>query len=299
MSGQQTHVVMTSGGVTSWATARRVADKYGTDNLVLLFADTLFEDEDLHRFLADVSRDIGVPITRVCDGRTPEQVDVDRRWLSNQRVAQCSFELKIKPCREWLEANCDPTSTILYLGIDFSEMHRLPAQRAGYAHPIGGCRHRRLCESLFDHEGRLEGPGCPDLLGPEQAWQVEAPLCEPPYVDKEGWYPELRRRGIEPPRLNLLGFAHNNCSARCVRGGQSQWAHLLRVFPDRFAAAEAHEQRMREMLDSDVAYLRDRTGGVTKPLPLTVLRSRIEGQPVGLFDDLDWGGCGCFTEVAA
>lgn len=258
------HVVMFSGGITSWATARRVADRHGTADLTLLFADTLIEDPDLYRFLAEASADIGVPVTRVADGRTPEQVDVDRRWLSNQHVAQCSYWLKIVPSRSWLETNCDPASTTLYLGLDWSEPHRIPGNR------------------------RLWKP-----------WSAEYPLCDPPYVDKEGWYPELRRRGIEPPRLNLMGFPHNNCGGACVRGGQAQWAHVLRVFPERFAAAEAHEQRMRDMLGADVARLRDRTSGVTKPLPLTVLRRRIEAEEPGLFDALDWGGCGCMTEGAA
>lgn len=257
------HVVMFSGGIGSWVTARRVADQHGTDSMVLLFADTLAEDEDLYRFLDAAAADIGVPITRVCDGRTPQQVDVDRKWLSNSRVAQCSLELKIKPSRAWLEANTDPSSTILYVGIDWSEMHRLSAIEAGW-----------------------------------KPWTVEAPLCRPPYTDKRVLADELRARGIAPPRLYGMGFAHNNCGGACVRGGQAQWAHLLRTFPDRFARAEAHEARMRAELGADVAYLRDRTGGTTTPLPLPVLRSRIEaaGQDP-LFDSFDWGGCGCFTDM--
>jgi len=35
------HVVMFSGGIGSWATARRVADEHGPEHLTLLFADTL------------------------------------------------------------------------------------------------------------------------------------------------------------------------------------------------------------------------------------------------------------------
>lgn len=34
------HVVMFSGGAGSWATAKRVAERHGTEGLVLLFADT-------------------------------------------------------------------------------------------------------------------------------------------------------------------------------------------------------------------------------------------------------------------
>lgn len=264
MSSHQ-HVVMFSGGITSWAAARRVAERHGTTNLTLLFSDTLIEDEDLYRFMREAATDVGVPVTRVCDGRTPEQVDVDRRWLSNQKVAQCSLELKIKPARRWLETNADSANATLYVGTDWSEMHRLPGIVAGWA-----------------------------------PWRVEAPLCDPPYVDKRGCIASARRIGIEPPRLYGLGFEHNNCGGRCVRGGQAQWAHLLRVFPDRFAAAEAHEQRMREFLNADVAYLRDRAGGTTKPLPLTVLRQRLAGDGQGnLFDAYDWGGCSCMALVEA
>ncbi|MGW5731036.1 hypothetical protein [Nocardia beijingensis] len=51
------------------------------------------------------------------------------------------------------------------------------------------------------------------------------------------------------------------------------------------------------MLGKDVAILRDRTDGTSKPLPLTVFRQRIEQQP-DLFDVDDWGACGC-TEGSA
>jgi hypothetical protein len=253
---------MSSGGITSWATARYVADTFGTDGLVLLFADTLAEDDDLYRFNADVARDIGVPVTRVCDGRTPQEVGRDRRHIGNTRVANCSHLLKQKPSRDWLAANTDPADTTLYIGIDWSETHRLPGIVAAWS-----------------------------------PWAVEAPLTLPPYRDKHMLMGELRARGIEPPRLYGLGFTHNNCGGACVKAGQAQWKHLLRVFPDRYASWEAHETAMRDELGSDVAILRDRTGGITRPLPLTVLRSRVEAnEPV---DELDIGGCGCFTAVSA
>jgi hypothetical protein len=259
------HIVQFSGGTGSWAAARRVTDQHGVANTVLLFADTLAEDEDLYRFLAEAAADIGVPVTRVCDGRTPEQVDHDRRWLSNSRTAQCSLELKIEPCRRWLEANCDPADTMLYVGIDWSEIHRKPAIVKGW-HP----------------------------------WRVEMPLTKPPYIDRSHINAMLRERGIKPPHLNRLGFPHNNCRGACIRGGQAQWVHLLRVYPDRYAAKEAHEKRMRAELESDIAILRERRGGVTKPLTLTELRSRVESAEHGsddatLFDVDDWGGCGCLT----
>ena len=38
------HVVQCSGGIGSWAAAMRVAEEHGTDNLILLAADTKAED---------------------------------------------------------------------------------------------------------------------------------------------------------------------------------------------------------------------------------------------------------------
>lgn len=262
------NVVMFSGGITSWAAARRIAEEQGTDDLVLLFADTLAEDPDLYRFLDEAAADIGVPITRVADGRTPWEVFHDERFVGNASIAPCSKLLKQVPCRRWLTEHTDPATTTVHVGIDWTETNRIAGIVKGWA-----------------------------------PWTVRTPLTEPPLRDKSEWIAEARARGIEPPRLYGLGFVHNNCGGACVRAGQAQWAHLLRVFPDRFAAAEAAEESMRQMLDKDVAILRDRRGGAVKPLPLVELRRRIQGpdDASSAIDGLDWGGCGCFldTEAAA
>lgn len=257
------HVVMWSGGITSWATAHHVIAEHGTASTTLLFADTLIEDEDLYTFNAQAAAQLGLPITRVADGRDPWQVFEDKRWLGNTRIAQCSHELKQKPCRTWLAENTDPASTTLYVGIDWTETERMPAIVKGWA-----------------------------------PWTVDAPLTRPPYRDKQQILAEARTAGLITPRLYQLGFAHNNCSAMCVKGGQAQWARLLNVFPDRYARAEAAEVKMRTLLGKDVSILRDRTGGTTKPLTLTALRTRIQDQPDQL-DLFDEGGCGCFTEPTA
>jgi hypothetical protein len=242
-----------------------VVEKHGTSGLVLLFADTLVEDDDLYRFLDDAAGDLGVPVTRIAEGRTPQQVHEDVRLIANPKIAPCSRVLKQEPARAWLEANTDPASTTVYVGIDWSEMHRLPAIVRNY-----------------------------------RPWTAVAPLCEPPYVDKRGWIAEARRRGLVEPRLYALGFEHNNCGGACVRGGQAQWAHLLRVFPDRYESWEKHEQLMQQRLGTERTILRDRTGRQTRPLSLRELRERIERgndlQP-GAFDPDDWGGCGCMTDL--
>ena len=261
---QATHVVMWSGGITSWATARHVIAEHGTASTVLLFADTNAEDEDLYAFNEQATAQLGVPLTRVADPqeRDPWQVFEDKRWLGNTRIAQCSHVLKQEPCRIWLKDNTDPASTVVYVGIDWTETHRLPAIVNGWA-----------------------------------PWTVDAPLTRPPYRDKEQLLAEAKTAGLIRPRLYRLGFSHNNCGGACVKGGQAQWARLLNVFPERYARAERAETKMRALLGKDVSILRDRTGGDTKPLTLAALRQRIEEQPDQL-DLFDEGGCGCFTDLA-
>lgn len=251
------HVVMFSGGLGSWATASRVIQRHGTASVTLLFADTLAEDPDLYRFLKETASQLGLPITRVVDGRTPWQVFRDSRHIGNTRIAPCSHLLKQAPCRQWMELNTNPAETMIYVGIDWSEIHRLAGVQRKWA-----------------------------------PWSVAAPLCEPPYISKHAVADELAVVGIDPPRLYGLGFPHNNCGGACVKAGQAQWRRLLYVDPERYAAEEASENSLREYLDKDVAILRDRSGGTTKPLTLTVLRERSPE----LIDRDDWGGCGCFAE---
>lgn len=261
------HVVMFSGGLGSWMTAKRVAEKVGVEDITLLFADVgsdrsphVGEDEDTYRFINEAAANIGAELVTVSDGRDIWQVFKDDRFLGNSRLANCSKFLKQKPCRDWLEANHDPAETIVYVGIDWSESQRLPAIEAGWA-----------------------------------PYPAHAPLTEPPYLDRIAMLGALEAEGIEVPRLYRAGFPHNNCGGFCVRAGQAQMELLHREHPDRYAFHEAEEQKLREHLDKDVSVLKDRAGGTATPLTLRRFRERIEDQP-DLFDPLDFGGCGCFTE---
>jgi hypothetical protein len=232
------HVVQFSGGIGSWAAAMRVAAEHGTDNLILLAADTKAEDPDLWRFVADAGSLLGVEPIVVADGRTPWQVFADQRFIGNSRIAPCSVHLKQRPCRAWLTANADPATTMLYVGIDWSEQRRVPAIEKGWA-----------------------------------PWPVRFPMCEPPHLSKQDMLNWARAEGLRPPRLYEQGFTHNNCFGVCVRAGQRQWRHLLTVAPERFAAAEAEEEKLRNQL-GDVAILKEQRQGVSYPLPLSELRRR-------------------------
>lgn len=258
---------MFSGGLASWATGKRVAAVHGTNNLILLFADTLMEDEDLYRFLPQAAANIGGELVIITEGRDPWQVFFDVRFLGNTRADPCSKILKRKFMRSWLKDHCDPAETTVYMGYDWTEEHRVETTR----------KHMK-------------------------PWHVEAPLTKPPYRMKEQLGEEARALGIEPPRLYSLGFLHNNCGGFCIKAGQAQFARLLHTMPDRYRYHERREQELREHLDKNVAVLRDRRGGRTKPMTMRAFRERLE-RDAGAFDKHDWGGCGCFsgplTESAA
>lgn len=255
------HVVNFSGGVGSWCAAKRVAIEHGTENLVLLFADTLIEDADLYRFLEEGAANIGGKLVKIADGRTPWQVFKDVRYLGNSRVDPCSRVLKRALLDKWREENCDPADTVVYCGIDWSEMHRFVKLRE-----------------------RLEG------------WTVRAPMCDRPYISKAQQLDLLAAEGIRRPRLYDLGFPHNNCGGACVKAGLAHFRHLLKVLPDVYAEWERNELELQEYLGRfDATILRDRRGGKTTPMTLRDFRLRIEAEnesQAELFDE-EWGGCGC------
>ena len=188
-----------------------------------LVADTKVEDPDLWRFVRDSTVHIAVTPTVVADGRTPFQVYWDQRFLGNSRLAPCSQILKQRPSRARLREHTDPAGTVLYVAIDWSETHRIPAIEHGWA-----------------------------------PWPVRLPMVDPPHVSIQDMLDWCASLGITPPQLYRFGFSHNNsCGGVCVRGGHKHWLRLLEVFPDRYAEAEAREQELRVEL-GDVAILRER-----------------------------------------
>lgn len=262
------HVVMFSGGIGSWLTAKRVAEKHGTGDLFLVFADVkgktdsphAGEDEDTYRFIKEAAANVGGELVWLNEGRDIWQVFHDDRFLGNSRLANCSKFLKQKPCRAWLDENCDPAETIVYVGIDWTESHRLPA-----------------------------------IVNAYKPFVAEAPLTQAPYLDKDDMKAACEAEGIEIPRMYRAGFPHNNCGGFCVRAGQAQFELLLREHPNRYAYHEAKEQELREYLGKEVTILRRQEHGAPVPITLQRFREELERQPA-MFDALDFGGCGCFVD---
>lgn len=250
------HVVLFSGGVGSWAAAKRVVALHGTEGLVLLFTDTKSEDEDLYRFLPEAAANVGGQLEWIAEGRDIWQVFEDEGIIGNTRMDVCSRILKREMSKKWIQENCDPDLVTVHVGIDWSERNR------------------------FDKMERYWHP-----------YEIAAYLLDPPYQIKIEHLADLRAEGIVPPRLYALGFKHNNCGGFCIKGGHGQFSHLLRVLPERYAYHEQKERDFRAKTGKDVAILRDRRGGTSTPLTLESLRKRVEAQqPI---DEMDWGACAC------
>lgn len=254
------HIVLFSGGLGSYYTTKRLLEQ-GIDkkDIILLFTDTKSEDADLYRFLKDAEKKLEIPITNFSDGRDIWQVYKDHRFLSNSRVDHCSGDLKRRMSRKFIK-QFKPNEVIIYLGFDWTEMHR-------YEKAV-------------------------------KAWlpyRMEAPLCNPPYIDKGDMKIKIvEEDGIQLPRLYKMGFAHNNCGGFCVKAGIGHYYHLLEVDPERYKYFEDKEQETINYIGKDVSILRRTRNGVRKNITLKQLRE--EKETITEEEKCDIGGCGCFIK---
>lgn len=204
-------IIFFSGGLSSFSVAHLVKQKHPNDNILLYFTDTLWEDEDLYRFIYEVSNKLELPMLYHSVGLTPPQLMVLDRFLFNSRVGNCSKKLKMKPAadflkkgivpniekwhnEQYLKAPIEPLSedfkenTTVYFGIGWDEAHR-----------EGAIRHNW------------------------KPFEVQMPLIEEVINNDE----ILKLYNIRKPRLYEMGFTHNNCKGRCVKAGQGHFKNLL------------------------------------------------------------------------
>lgn len=229
------------------------------ENVMAVFCDTLAEDGDLYRFLEDIENKFDIKIIRLCYGKTPMELAFEENFLYNSRVANCSKKLKSRIFNNWLKENFKEDECILYLGIDFTEIHR--------------------CEAIIRNY---------------KPYKVEFPMCQQPYLYKHEMIEMLKEDGIDIPRIYKLGFQHNNCKGFCFKAGIGHYKNLYEKDRILYFECENKEQRIREKLGKDVSILK-RKG---KPFTLKQLRETLENQPgqLSLFECQDIGGCGCFVE---
>lgn len=250
--------VRMSGGAASYVAAKLTLEEFGHEGTALVFADTKEEDEDLYRFLSDAEQRLNHPVIRIAEGRDVWQVFFDERMMGNSRIDPCSKILKRQLLDRWNRENCGADSTVI-IGYDANEEHRLETFRARML-PL----------------------------------KARAPLIERG-IWKEQAYAMVKADGLQLSRSYALGFPHDNCGGFCVKAGQATFALLLETRPDRYRRHEAKEEEFRQFIGKDVSIMRDRRGGVSRPLTMRAFRERHEREP-GLIDRFDLGGCSCMED---
>lgn len=229
---QAKHIVFFSSGIGSYVTAKRVIKDHGKENTILVFADTLMEDQDNYRFLNEAVTYLGCEYKYLTSGMDIFKLWEKRRAISNNQMPFCSIALKQDVCRKWLTRYYKKDQCLLYVGIDIWEEHR-----------------RNKITDAWD------------------PYTVVYPMCTEPYLSKQEMIDISIEDGIQPPRLYSMGFAHANCGGACVRAGLAQWSHLYKVNYPLYEKWMIEEQYMRSTLKKNIAILK-RSG---KPYPLTRL----------------------------
>lgn len=260
-----------SGGWCSLFATLRCIERHGRENVIPLFADTLYESADLYDANRRAEDIMGIPIVRICEGLTPWQLFRKEGLIGNDRFPICSTKLKREPLNAWMESrfemNQEQNNLInehatVVLGFDFTEWNRVV-----------------------------------DFQNQHLFWAVEAPMTDEPIWDKCRMRREAEKLGFKEPELYALGFPHNNCGGGCVKAGISHFVHLYNVKRSVFLQWENEEQEtladfaLRGVSSGHFTILKDRRGGIVKPLSLRDLRLRIEAGEK--FPKNDWGGCGC------
>jgi hypothetical protein len=298
------HILHFSAGICSFWALVRLIRRYGADNVVVLFADTFIEDDDLYRFLIealayafgapklrrllplnipvlddmderkkfliDLGNQIKAAIPQFVhryDGRSPWELFLDRRFIASGRVDICSEVLKRDLLDAWRKENTTPESAQFYLGFDWEEVNRL----------------------LGKMKGEKWKPGMVEIFAP---WVVDAPMQWEPQWSKQRMAAELADLDIAVPELYRLGFPHNNCGGFCVKAGFAQFAHLWKTRPHIYDYHERMENVVRTVV-GDYSVLKDRRGGgPRRTMTLSQFRARLEAGED--FDRSDWGGiCAC------
>lgn len=252
------HIISYSGGVGSYMAAKRVKERFGKEEMLLVFADTTIEDKDLYRFLKESSEKLDVELVTLRDGRNPWDVFRDKRYIGNSRTAHCSQELKQRPFHRYIKSLYSPDDCIIYLGIDWSESHRLKSAK------------------------RYWSP-----------YTIAAPMCEAPFLTKQDMFDIVVADGMELPELYKRGFSHNNCGGFCVRAGLGHFKKFLEESPELYAWHEEQMEQLMKDIPTVKPFLKDRRNKTTKYITLKEFRERITGMEI---DDNDVGGCGCFID---
>lgn len=250
------HIVSFSGGMGSFAEALSCVEKFGKENVTLLFSDTLMEDEDLYRFKDETVKFLGCKLVVLCDGRTPFEVFKDVKFMGNSRVDPCSKILKRDLLNKWFNKNYQPEEAQMHLGIDYSEEHRL-ARVKERSLPY-------IYRSTLVEDGRI----------------ISKDFSE--------------QFGIKRPRLYDWKLGHNNCGGFCVKAGLGHYKKLYEANRERYIDFESKESEVYLHIGSQYPFLKKTKNGESLFMTLKEYRELyLETGDVTAEESMEFGGCGC------
>ena len=282
------YLIQLSGGVGSYAAARRLLDKgVPQEDLVLMFADVLGEHLDTYRFLIEAAADLaGVPLRTVAPlaRAALELPPLAREALPDRKAALA--ELAAGASRE--------IPNLAWLSAGLAVWEVFEKERFIGNSRIDPCSRVLKRELLKRHITENHSPDeCRLVLGIDateahrhlgawarwQPYEVLSPLCDEPEISKEEMHRIGEQRGIERQELYRLGFGHANCSGACVKAGQGQWRRLLETMPEVYDYHASEERRLRENLGKDVTVLRRQRQSVRHRFTLDELREEARRSP--------------------
>jgi hypothetical protein len=250
------HVISFSGGMGSFAEAKSCVDKFGKENVQLLFADTLMEDEDLYRFKNECVKFLDCELVTITEGRTPFEIFKDVKFMGNSRIDPCSKLLKREPLNNWFTTTYTSEQAEMHVGIDYSEEHRLV---------------------------RLKQRMTP--------WVYRSTLVEEGKIINKDFSEKF---GIKRPRLYNWKLGHNNCGGFCIKAGLGHYKALYEASPERYAEFEIKEQEVYDAIGGTYPFLKKTVDKQLFRLTLKQYREQyLETNSVSLEDSQEYGGCGC------
>jgi len=219
-------IVALSGGKASAWCADWALKNFDRNKVILYFNDTGWEHPDLYRFLKDLERFFKKDILHDSDGRTPEQVFYDKKFLANSQRPICSRILKAERLQKFYQHE-----DILIFGIGAEETKRAARITGRY-------------QVVTAKTGKY-------------------PVLHFPIIEMGTSKREIdlffKKNKIKTPLLYDLKFTHNNCSGGCVRAGKKQWKRLYETLPGIYLDRERVEKEVSEHLGKDVHFFKDET----------------------------------------
>lgn len=187
-----------SAGVTSAVACKMAIDKYGSDNVDLVYFHIASAHPDNKRFMSDCEKWYGKTIRTVSNDKYDDQFDVieSTRFINGPYGAKCTGELK-KNVRLKVQRDNDYEAQVF--GFEYSRKEINRALRFADQHPETNPQFLLI-------DARLTKQDCVNVIAAQ---------------------------GITIPKMYELGYPNNNCVG-CVKGGMGYWNKIRDDFPDVF-----------------------------------------------------------------